>query len=248
MMMNHYNLFKQLKDHYSSLNPHHDTWVLWTKDGKTKQEFFEVAIGTILVQNTNWKNVDQAIANLHAKNINTFEQIYSCNDQILIELIKPAGFFNQKMMYLKTLSKLFIDFKEESITRQILLKTKGIGKETADSILNFCLRRPIPVIGTYTKRLLARVTGDTKYLSKQYEFIQEEVLTTFEKPSAYGLGLYHALIVAHSQNLCTKVSPNCSKCFLDQCQYKKSQNEGSELFMEIDTKINPPKRKKGKLP
>ena len=150
--MNHTELYQSLKNHYLSINPHHDTWVLWTKDNKTTEEIFEVAIGTILVQNTNWKNVDKAVENLRKHSIFSFDMILQCKNDELIELIRPAGFFNQKSIYLKTISKLFLENDEKKITRELLLKTKGIGKETADSILNFCLRRPVPVIGTYTKR------------------------------------------------------------------------------------------------
>ena len=242
--MNHSELFSLLKNHYISLNPHHDTWIMWTKDNKTTEEFFEVVIGAILVQNTNWKNVNQALQNLRVENVFSFEKINSCSNDKLIELIKPAGFFNQKMIYLKAISKLFLDLKHEEINRNVLLKTKGIGRETADSILNFCLRRPVPVIGTYTKRFFARMTGDSKYLSKKYEFIQEEILSSFEDQTAYSLGLYHALIVAHSQNICMKANPKCEECFLSHCSYKQSKITGSEVYSIIDKKINPQEKRK----
>ena len=242
--MDHFELFSLFKNHYVSLSPHHDTWIMWTKDDKTTEEFFEVAIGTILVQNTNWKNVNQALENLRFENVFSFKKIYSCGNDKLIELIKPAGFFNQKMSYLKAISKLFLDLKHEEINRDVLLKTKGIGRETADSILNFCLRRPVPDIGTYTKRFFASMTGDSKYLSKKYEFIQEEILSSFEDQTAYSLGMYHALIVAHSQNICTKVNPKCDMCFLTNCSYKQSKITGSEVHIIIDKKINPQEKKK----
>ena len=115
--MNHTELFQLFKEHYVTFNPHHDTWILWTKDNKTKEEFFEVAIGTILVQNTNWKNVDKAVENLRSNKIFTFAKILGCEDELLIELIRPAGFFKQKAEYLKAISKIFIDLPESEITR-----------------------------------------------------------------------------------------------------------------------------------
>ncbi len=242
--MNHFELFNNLRKHYTSLNPHHDTWVLWTKDGKNSEEFYEVAIGTILVQNTNWVNVDKAVENLRRDNIFSFENLNECSIDRLIQLIKPAGFFTQKSTYLKEISKIFIDIDDADITRDLLLKTKGIGKETADSLLNFCLRRPVPVIGTYTKRFFARLLGEQKYLSKKYEFIQNEVLNSFDTPTAYQLGLYHALIVAHSQNVCKKRIPNCSNCFLKNfCRYYKSIVENTDFHMMLNEKINPVKKK-----
>ncbi len=241
--MDHEDLFQSLRGHYTSLNPHHDTWVLWTKDNKSEEEFFEVAIGTILVQNTNWKNVDKAVENLRTKEVFSFKKIFYSDNDALIELIKPAGFFNQKAIYLKEISQLFLEFDYSAISRDLLLKTKGIGKETADSILNFCLRRPVPVIGTYTKRLFARLSGESKYLSKKYEFIQDEILNSFIKPTAYQLGLYHALIVAHSQNACTKKDPDCDQCFLKiKCSYYKSKQLNSDIYLILDEIINPKKK------
>ena len=236
--MNHTELYQSLKNHYLSINPHHDTWVLWTKDNKTTEETFEVAIGTILVQNTNWKNVDKAVENLRKNSVFSFDKIIQCEDDRLIELIKPVGFFNQKSVYLKAISRVFMDNDEKTINRELLLKTKGIGKETADSILNFCLRRPVPVIGTYTKRFFARLTGDIKFLSKNYEIIQQEILSSFLNPSAYELGLYHA------QNVCTKKNPTCSKCFLkSSCRYFESKNNKFDIHILLDEKISPMKKK-----
>lgn len=241
--MYHSELYQLLKKHYVTFNPHHDTWVLWTKDNKTQEEFFEVTIGTILVQNTNWKNVDKAVENLRSSKIFTFTKILKCDDELLIDLIRPAGFFKQKAEYLKAISKVFIDLPESDINRELLLKTKGIGKETADSILNFCLRRPVPVIGTYTKRLLTRLSGDIKYLSRKYEFIQQEILGTFTDSTAHNLGVYHALIVAHSQNVCSKKNPSCETCFMNaSCAYWQSKREDNEIYLMIDGKINPPKK------
>ena len=243
--MNHRELFNDLEKYYKTMDPHHDTWVLWTKDNKSTEEFFEVVVGTILVQNTNWKNVDKAVENLRTSSNFTFEKILNCPDEQLIELIKPAGFFNQKMVYLKEIGKVFTEFEYGKINRSILLKTKGIGKETADSLLNFCLRRPIPVIGTYTKRLFARLKGKVEYLSKKYEFIQEEILKDFYETTAFELGKFHALIVAHSQNVCLKRAPKCEECFLNsKCIYHDSNQRRTALFKTIDNKINPIKKQK----
>ena len=242
--MNHLETFNKLRNNYKLLNPHHDTWELWIKDNKSVEEFFEVAIGTILVQNTNWVNVDKAVDNLRKKNFFSFEKIYSCNDDKLKTLIRPAGFFSQKSVYLKAISKIFLDLDYTEITRDLLLKTKGIGKETADSLLNFCLRRPLPVIGTYTKRFFARLYGDSKYLAKKYEFIQDEILESFDKPTAYDLGLFHALIVSHSQNVCTKKKPTCDACFIkNKCSYSISRIGNTPIHSLIDEQINPVKKR-----
>jgi endonuclease-3 related protein len=243
--MNYKELYYNLKDNYKSLDPHHDTWILWTKDNKTTEEIFEVLIGSILIQNTNWKNVDQAIENLRKNKCFSFESLLNCTDEQLIQFIRPAGFFNQKLVYIKNISEFMLKNDESLITREMLLKIKGIGKETADSILNFCLRKPIPVIGAYTKRFFARFYGDEKYLTKKYEFIQEEIIPYFNNSSASILGLFHALIVVHSQNVCFKRKPNCQNCIIkNYCFYFNSKEKNSNLYKIIDQKINPTKKNK----
>ena len=64
-------IYESLIDFYPRIGSHHDTWMLWLKK-KSQMEIFEVAIGTVLVQNTSWKNAEIAIKNLFDKSINSF--------------------------------------------------------------------------------------------------------------------------------------------------------------------------------
>jgi endonuclease-3 related protein len=214
-----------LYQHLSLLNeriePHHDTWMLWLKK-KNEKEIFEVAIGTVLVQNTNWKNVNIAIDKLFSKKIKSFEQLLKLKQEQLEQIIRPAGFYKQKASYLRSLAELFqsLNIKgEKRVTRKQLLSVKGIGKETADSILVYCFYKPIPIIGVYTRRFLARMFADELYLKEKYENIQEEIRLAFPS-DYYTLGKFHALIVSHCQNFCQKQAPKCSDCSLkSQCLY-----------------------------
>jgi endonuclease-3 related protein len=238
-------VYNQLKKHYSSLNPHHDTWMLWLKHNKSKEEFFEVAIGTILVQNTNWKNVNKAITNLKKNNILSFNMLVKLDFDHLLSMIKPAGFYNQKTAYLKVLSYLFLKFesKKSNPTRKNLLSCKGIGRETADSILVYCLQQPFPIIGTYTRRFFARYFGIIDYLKKKYETIQNEISVSFP-PEAHVLGYFHALIVCHCQNICIKKDPKCNKCILlSHCKYGLFKEKNQEIA-KIQRAIHPQKKKK----
>ena len=87
------------------MDPHHETWELWIKKDKPPEEFFEVAAGTILVQNTNWVNVNKAIMNLSQNGINSFASLVSLEPDLLEDLIRPAGFFKQKSRYLVELGE-----------------------------------------------------------------------------------------------------------------------------------------------
>ena len=75
----------------------------------------------------------------------------------IAKYIKSAGFYNQKSKYLYNLAKYFIENnlkgKNFEQLRKELLKVKGVGPETADSILLYALEKPVFVIDEYTRRL-----------------------------------------------------------------------------------------------
>lgn len=175
-------------------------WRLWCKRPKTLCEKEEVIIGAILTQRTNWKNVEIAIKNLKKARLCSLKKIYLKGEKNLYPLIKPAGFFQRKANYLYTLScfvlkkyKNLKNMKKEKteILRKELLSLKGIGPETADSILLYALEKPIFVIDEYTRRL-AKYYKISKNLS--YHHLQE----IFEKGLKKSVPLFqdfHALIV-----------------------------------------------------
>ncbi|UCG58713.1 MAG: hypothetical protein JSU70_04200, partial [Phycisphaerales bacterium] len=106
---------------------------------------FEIIVGAILTQNTNWTNVEKAIANLKATDDLTAEKLHSLEASQLAELIRPAGYYRLKAKRLKSfIDWLFdehdgemanLDSADTGRLRADLLAVKGIGPETADSIL-----------------------------------------------------------------------------------------------------------------
>jgi len=119
---------------------------------KTRKGKFEVCMGAILTQNTAWTQVEKALTNLFAAKINTPEKILETDNETIATLIAPAGYRNQKTKYLKNIAEWFMDYK---LDRDNLLQVKGVGRETADSILLYAFHQPTFVIDTYTKRALA---------------------------------------------------------------------------------------------
>ncbi len=239
-------LYQLLTETYNRIEPHHNTWLLWLKK-KSKEEVFEVAIGTILVQNTNWNNVDLAISNLFRNNLKSFKQLIAMETEQLEDLIRPAGFYKQKAKSLLSLAQLFTEIPSQGSfipTRGELLQIKGVGKETADSILVYCFYEPIPIVGTYTRRFFARIYSEIGYLKKRYESIQETILNSLPS-DYYTLGKFHALIVSHSQQVCNKTNPLCEKCILKSiCSYGNSHELDTELMGIQEAIINPRSRKK----
>ena len=183
---------------------------------------FEIAVGAILTQNTNWGNVERAIKNLKKKNVlraKTWERM--AHDKLAL-LIKPAGYYNVKTKRLKEFLHFLINHYKGSMenmktedTRSIrkkLLNINGIGPETADSILLYALEKPVFVIDAYTKRVLAR----HKLVSEQatYHEIQEMFHKSLSKNTAL-FNEYHALFVKLGKDFC-KPKPKCRECPLDR--------------------------------
>ncbi|SNZ09621.1 DNA-3-methyladenine glycosylase III [Persephonella hydrogeniphila] len=188
----------------------------WWPVHKGIDPFLEVSVGAILTQNTNWRNVEKAINNLLCNNLLCWDELERVDLELLKECIKPAGFYNQKALYIKNFVKRFKDFPKDKIDRDTLLSVKGIGEETADSILLYGLDRPYFVIDAYTKRLFYR-TG----LINKKEISYRELQSIIEANIPVDVNLYkefHALIVEHGKVFCRK-KPVCDKCpFYSMCE------------------------------
>lgn len=153
-MNNSYELLAFLKSQNLLDSTNDEFW--WHNSGT-----FEVVIGAILTQNTNWRNVEKSLENLRARNLLSLENLAKCDIYALESYIMPSGFYRQKAQRLGLLAHNIIDefgdfegFKERA-TREWLLAQKGIGKESADSILNYALYREVMVVDKYTQRLLS---------------------------------------------------------------------------------------------
>ncbi len=178
-------------------------WSLWCKRPKIGLEKEEIFIEAILTQRTKWKNVELAMKNLRAAKIARLNDICkACGNDIarFAGLIKPSGFYSQKAGYLQGLAKFVLE-NYESIARmqkeplaklrEELLALKGIGPETADSILLYALEKPVFVIDEYTKRIVRANSLCTDF---SYAFLQK----LFEESMPKNYALYqdfHALIV-----------------------------------------------------
>lgn len=191
---------------------------------------FEMMVGAVLTQNTNWTNVEQAIANLRAAGLLDARAIAHCDEVSLARAIRPSGYFNQKGIRLKTLADFYLTHGGEAgidqlpDARSALLALHGIGPETADSILLYALHRPVFVIDAYTRRIFGRLGAtepDASYEALQHAF-------QAELPPDPGLyNEYHALIVMHAKQHC-RTHPACPGCPLEkECAYASRAARGS---------------------
>jgi len=179
---------------------------------------FEVMVGAILTQNTSWGNVEKAILKLEGKGVLNPKGIHYLKKSQLASLIKSSGYYRIKADRLKSfmgflfeeyggdIKKMGRERLEE--LRGKLLQVKGIGPETADSILLYGLEKPIFVVDAYTKRILSRhgvISEKASYDDVQKLFMEH--LPHDEKI----FNEYHALLVHLGKNLCKKI-PQCNIC------------------------------------
>jgi endonuclease-3 related protein len=182
---------------------------------------FEVILGAILTQNTNWSNVEKAIHNLRTNNLLTFEKLHRLDITELAEFIRPAGYYNIKAGRLKSfLNRLFEKFDGDmdrlcalstDRLREELLSIKGIGPETADSICLYAFNKPVFVVDAYTGRILGR----HRLLEPGAGY--EDIRLLFESSLPKEVPLYneyHALLVRLGKEYC-KTKPQCPGCPLE---------------------------------
>lgn len=173
---------------------------------------FEIILGAVLTQNTAWANADRALGNLREAGLLDPEAILGANTGELARLVHPSGYYNQKSARIKLASGFFLPFLKAGRppSRELLLQVKGVGPETADSILLYAYGEPFFVVDAYTRRLLLRrgLTG-AKASYHEIQALFHEALPRDEKL----FNEYHALIVRHAKERCAKV-PLCAGCAL----------------------------------
>ena len=198
--------YQILDDHFGNLH-----W--WPGDSP-----LEVIVGAILTQNTAWKNVETAIAALRRHALLSVTALMDIPERELAGMIRPSGYYNVKSRRLKAFlaflrdefrGSLDVMFSEDvPMLRQKLLGIKGIGAETADSILLYAGGKPVFVVDAYTRRILSR--HGIVATRSSYGEIQRLFMDRLPADAAL-FNQYHALIVYTGKNYCRK-QPRCQEC------------------------------------
>jgi endonuclease III related protein len=183
---------------------------------------FEVVVGAILTQNTAWTNVEKAIKRLRSERLLTPAGIMRVPAAELAGVIRPAGYHRVKARSLKAISGFLIEEaggslrrlkKQDAILlREKLLAVKGVGPETADSILLYALEKPVFVVDAYTKRIFSRhglIREDASYRDVQ-EMVHRELGMDAEI-----FNRFHAYLVETAKRFCKKKAGQCEGCPLD---------------------------------
>lgn len=218
---------KGIRAHYSALERKYGPQNWWP--ARTR---LEVIIGALLTQNTSWKNVERAIANLRRARALNLAALRALPENELARLIRSSGYFRQKARRIKNfisyldrehggcIARMFRSRSADEINdlRQQMLALNGIGPETADAILLYAGNYPVFVVDAYAKRLFARhglfpenAPYDTIRLAVESSFGSLPPATR-SLPPARNLNEFHALIVQVGKQHCRKSNPDCRCC------------------------------------
>ncbi|MCC7364803.1 MAG: hypothetical protein IT303_10565 [Dehalococcoidia bacterium] len=190
---------------------------------------FEVIVGSILVQNTAWTNVERALERLRAAEALTPAAMASLSDDQLEDLVRPSGQYRQKARKLRAFLALcdrhggldaLLALPPDTL-RAELLATWGIGPETADCIVCYAACAPVFVVDAYTDRIFTRL-GFEPADGRTYAGWQQ--LFAANLPTDRDLwARYHALVVLHAKHTCRKLRPACDTCTLAaRCPTRRS--------------------------
>ena len=209
---------RALMEIYNRLSTHFGPSHWWPGDSP-----LEVMVGAILTQNTAWENVEKAINRLKIEGALSALSLVNVNTDLLSEWIKPAGYYRLKAQRLKNFIHFFVEVYQGRVKnmesrpldslRQEILEVKGVGPETADSILLYALNRPTFVVDAYTHRIFLR----HNLIDEEYGY---EALRSFfmdhlpPDPQLYNE--YHALLVRLGKAYCKKTNPRCNDCPLKE--------------------------------
>jgi endonuclease-3 related protein len=211
------NIYHQLMDRYGP-----QYW--WPA-----QEPFEVIVGAILTQSAAWGNVEKAIANLKEAKALSPKALRQLSLSKVATLIHPSGYYNAKALKLKSFAHWLGEHFNDSLTklfagdinylRQRLLSVRGIGEETADSIILYTANKPIFVIDAYTRRIINRI-GLAPVINSYSAY---QSLFTNNLPTDTKLfNEYHALLVRLAKDVCRN-HPLCQQCCLKEiCHFNSA--------------------------
>jgi len=205
---------RQLQRIYKVLLKHFGPQRWWPGDSA-----FEVIVGAILTQNTNWSNVSRAIANLKQAGVLSPDRLYRLDSRTIARLIRPSGYYRLKTKRLKSFLEVLngkygnnsARMKKRPLTalRQELLAINGVGPETADSILLYAFDKPVFVVDAYTRRVFSRhllLAPDAAY-----DTVQRYCMERLAADAAM-FNEFHALIVRLAKEYCLKNNPRCKTC------------------------------------
>ena len=178
---------------------------------------FELLVAVTLSAQATDKSVNQ-VTDILFPLANTPETIFELGEDTLRETIKSIGLFNSKAKHIIQTCRILIDKYNSEVpeTRKELEALPGVGRKTANVVLNTAFGQPTIAVDTHIYRVANRTaiaSGKTvlEVEKKLIKFIPDE----FKVPA-------HHLMILHGRYVCKARSPHCTDCtLLDLCEYEE---------------------------
>lgn len=179
-----------------------------------KRDPFKVLISTVISLRTKDKTTEEASERLFEA-AHTPEDMLTLPIRTIENLIYPAGFYKVKAMNIHNISKMIVEKYDGNVPDTIgeLLKLPGVGRKTANLVVTLGYNKQGICVDTHVHRISNRLGYVNTKTPEQTEMALREKL-----PKEYWIEI-NDLLVTYGQNICTPVSPYCSRCRLrDICE------------------------------
>lgn len=174
---------------------------------------FCLLVSVVLSAQTTDKAVNKATAPLYEK-ITTPEQMLSLGEEGLVSYIKSIGLYRAKARHVMGLCRKMIDEFGSRVpdNRKDLESLPGVGRKTANVILNVVYGKPVMPVDTHLLRICPKIG-----LAEGKSPLQVEESLVSRIPMKYMKHAHHWLIL-HGRYVCTARSPKCGECLIsDLC-------------------------------
>ena len=178
---------------------------------------FELLVAVTLSAQATDKSVNQ-VTDILFPLANTPETIFELGEDTLRETIKSIGLFNSKAKHIIQTCRILIDKYNSEVpeTRKELEALPGVGRKTANVVLNTAFGQPTIAVDTH----IYRVANRTAIASGKTVLEVEKKLVKFI-PDEYRVPAHH-LMILHGRYVCKARSPLCSECtLLELCEYEE---------------------------
>ena len=200
-----HEIFSRLR----AANPHPTTELEYTTP-------FELLVAVVLSAQSTDKGVNLATRRLFPK-ANTPEAIYALGEAGLADAIKTIGLYKSKAKHLITTCRMLIDLHHSTVPddRAALEALPGVGRKTANVILNTAFGQPTMAVDTHIFRVSNRI-GLAR--GKTVLDVEKKLLKTI--PDEFRIDAHHWLIL-HGRYVCQARKPKCGECIIaDLCEFK----------------------------
>lgn len=172
-------------------------------------------VSVVLSAQATDKSVNAACAPLYEK-VRTPEQMLELGEEKLISYIKSIGLYRAKARHVMGLSKRLVQDFNSTLpsTREELESLPGVGRKTANVILNVVFKQPTMPVDTHLLRICPKIG-----LAEGNNPLQVEKSLLERIPSRYMEHAHHWLIL-HGRYVCTARNPKCEECIIsDLCAH-----------------------------